>query len=242
MAEKKSQSSFIVITVLIFVGLAAAYFFTLIQTEESASELPVIEVVKDSEDTNTGPGVEIDVKAALSNRILGDPNAPIKISEHSSFTCGHCSAFHKETFKQIKEAFIDTGKVYLIFSDFPLNAPALHASMAARCVAHDKYFDFTEMLFETQEDWAFERNYMNLLQKKAAEYGLNKNEFKACIGNEELQEGIAARQSAAQNQWKINSTPSFVINNKTTISGGRPFEEFEKIINEELAKLEGSSP
>ncbi len=239
MTEKKSQSSFIVIAVLIFVGLAAAYFFTLIQTEESAAELPVIEAVKDTED-NTG--VEIDVKLALGNRILGDPNAPIKISEHSSFTCGHCGAFHKETFKQIKEAFIDTGKVYLVFSDFPLNAPALHASMAARCLAHDKYFDFTEMLFETQEDWAYERDYMNLLQKKAAEYGLGKEEFKACISNEELQEGIAARQSASQNQWKISSTPSFVINNKTTISGGHSFEEFEKIINEELAKLEGSSP
>src|SRR5690606_15453244 len=61
----------------------------------------------------------------LGVRTLGNPDAPIKVEEFASLTCGHCAAFHNSTFLQLKSKYIDTGKVFFTFTDFPLNAPAL---------------------------------------------------------------------------------------------------------------------
>lgn len=178
--------------------------------------------------------VTIDVNAALSDRILGNAYAPLKISEHASFTCGHCGAFHRETFDQVKTDYIDTGKAYLVFSDFPLNQAALHASMVSRCLPADKYFDFVHMLFTEQEKWAYDSNYKEFLKARAGENGLDEAHFNACLENKELQDGITNRMKGVQQQWNITSTPSFVLNNKNTISGALPYVEFKKHLDAEL--------
>ncbi len=186
--------------------------------------------------------VTIDVNAALSDRILGNASAPLKISEHASFTCGHCGAFHRETFDQVKKDYIDTGKAYLVFSDFPLNGAALHASMVSRCLPQDKYFDFVHMLFVEQEKWAYDQNYKEFLKNKAAESGLDEAHFNACLENKELQDGITNRMKGVQQQWNITSTPSFVLNNKNTISGALPYVEFKKHLDTELEGKTAAAP
>lgn len=65
---------------------------------------------------------------------LGDENAPVVIEEYASLSCNHCASFHKDTFPKLKEEYIDTGKVYFIYNDFPLNASALDGAMVARCM------------------------------------------------------------------------------------------------------------
>ena len=184
-----------------------------------------------SEQTTEAPknNVDIDVEAALKERVMGDVNAPIKITEHSSLTCGHCGKFHETTFKTLKEKYIDTGKAYLVFSDFPLNAPAFHASLSARCIPKDKYFDYIQELFEDQEQWAYEVSYLTYLKKKAADYGLNEAQFNACLGNQDLQKSMLERVRENQTKHGINSTPSFVINDKDKISGAVGLDAFETI-------------
>lgn len=176
--------------------------------------------------------VTIDVQGALADRILGDVNAPVRISEHASLTCGHCAHFHKESFKEIKENYIDTGKAYIVFQDFPLNAPALHATMVARCLKAEQYTPFVQTLFENQEQWAFDAGYLSYLKARAQEFGMSEDVFKACLASKELENGIIAKVQAAQTQWKIDSTPSFVINNTQVINGARPYDEFAKILDE----------
>src|SRR3990167_3883372 len=69
--------------------------------------------------------------------ILGDPNAPITIIEFSDYQCPFCRKFWTETFLQLEKDYIDTGKVKLIFRDFPLSSihPMAQASgEAAECV------------------------------------------------------------------------------------------------------------
>ncbi len=197
-------------------------------------DIPEAPLVSDEVKSNNSP--TIDVQAALKDRILGDSiNADIKISEHSSFTCGHCGHFHRDTFAAFKAAYIDTGKAYLVYSDFPLNAPALQASMVARCLPEDKFFDFVAVLFGTQDDWAYDQGYLAKLESKAQEFGMDKATFNACINNVELRDGILARQQAASKQWEIQSTPSFVVNNKVTISGAYPFPDFDAKIQEAVS-------
>lgn len=179
-----------------------------------------------------------DMALAKKERILGDASAPIKITEHSSFSCGHCGKFHRETFAEFKEQYIDTGRAYVVFSDFPLNAPALHASLAARCVDEDRYFEFVEMLFARQDDWASQPNYLNILEGYAADYGLDKETFGACVQNKELQEALLTRIRATQQQYKINSTPSFVINNQEVIGGAMDYTNFDLAIQDALQAIE----
>lgn len=184
---------------------------------------------------------QLDLALAKKERILGDSSAPIKITEYASLSCGHCGTFHNNTLPAFKAAYIDTGKAYLVFSDFPLNAQALHATMATRCAPENQYFDFLKDLFQNQEDWAYDRNYLEYLETKAGEYGLDEDAFKACVQNQELQEALVNRMQAAQGQFQISSTPSFVVNNQVVISGAVSFEEFEKQINDALAQIEAEN-
>lgn len=248
--RKKSPIPYFIAALLIFLAVALGTAFMKAAEEKAARPGDISAQVAEHADKalkaqettaeESGQAVTstaglIDTKAALSNRILGNPDAPIKISEHSSLTCPHCAHFHKDTFKPFKEAYIDTGKAYLVFSDFPLNGPALHASMIARCLPHERYFDFIQMLFEKQSEWAFEKDYMDILKTYAAPYGLEGEMLDACIGDTDLRDGILGRMKASQKQWEITSTPSFVVNNKTTVSGALPFDEFEKRVQESLA-------
>lgn len=236
MAENKANTKFIVIVlVLIVVGIIG---YTKLKGQD---KLEVSDSVEISQPADNSQEVSPFLIEALKDRILGDPNAPIKISEHSSLTCSHCAHFHKETFKQLKEKYLDTGKAYLVFSDFPLNGPAVHASMIARCIPEDKYFDYIQSLFVSQEKWAFDGNYISHLKQSSEKFGLNGEDFNACIKNKNLQKGILEKIKAAQSQWKVSATPTFVINNRTVISGARPFKEFSKIIDEELAKTSSKS-
>jgi len=186
----------------------------------------------------TTPETSFDLSQTRQERVLGDRSAPIKITEHSSLTCGRCGQFHTHTFKKFKSAYIDTGKAYLVFSDFPLNAPALHATMVARCISEERYFDFTQQLFEKQEEWAREADYLSYLEEKAAGFGLGESEFKSCVQNEELQEVILKRMQAVQAQWEVRSTPSFVINNQKVITGALSFEAFDKAIQDAVTAIE----
>lgn len=235
-----NSKSFIILILAALAILGGAYFMSLPNTPEPEMTSDALEAAEEkAQDLMENPSQDVDafippstvtgvdIAAAKEARILGNPNAPIKISEHSSFTCGHCGKFHREAFPQVKLELVDSGQAYIVFSDFPLNAPALHASMVARCLPDkDRYFDFVQMLFEDQESWAYERNYINILKSKAEEYGLNQAGFKACLESKDLQEAIVAGAKAAQAQWNVSSTPSFVINNKTVIAGGSSAASF----------------
>lgn len=175
-------------------------------------------------------------KRLTTPRILGNPDAPIKIKEFSSLTCGHCGTFHLGTFKKIKEELIDTGKAYIELNDFPLNAPALHGSMVARCLPNDKYFDFVQLLFETQKDWAYKADYVSVLKQNAMLAGLSSEAFTACLQNHELQEALTKGIQDAQTKYDVNSTPTFVINDTVTVVGSAPYDLFLQKIEEAEAK------
>lgn len=182
--------------------------------------------------------VSIDLEKATTPRVLGSPDAPVTISEHSSFTCSHCGDFHRNTFKPLKEKYVDTGKVKIVFSDFPLNQPALHASMIARCLPEGRYFDFVQLLFETQENWAYERDYLKYLKQNSGLAGLDGATFDACLNNEELQNAILKGVEEAQAAHEIRSTPSFVLNGEQMIAGAINLEELSKSIDALLAEQE----
>lgn len=187
---------------------------------------PVPETTQDAAPATV---TKLDVNAAMSPRSLGEASAPVRIQEFFSLTCGHCAHFHNETLPALKK-YIDSGEVYMEFHEFPLNAPALRASMIARCLPADRYYGFITLLFKTQDVWASTPDYMTPLRQNAKLAGMSDEQFDACMENNELQQALGERIKNATDKWKIDSTPTFVINDgKEKISGAQPIYEFERV-------------
>ncbi|HEC14544.1 MAG TPA: DsbA family protein, partial [Rhodospirillales bacterium] len=100
----------------------------------------------------SGPafGATAPLEDALSEKVMGNPNAPVTIIEYASLSCSHCKAFHRDSLPKIKKEYIDTGKVKLIYRDFPLGSLALAGSMLARCAGTLKFFGMVDALFKAQ--------------------------------------------------------------------------------------------
>jgi protein-disulfide isomerase len=195
-------------------------------------------------ETETAKGdVKIDVKKALGLRAIGNPNAPIKVVEYASLTCSHCAHFYNDIMPQLKTKYIDTGKVYFEFRDFPLNDPALKGTLTARCLPEDKYEGFVALLYKTQDQWAGGMDYMQSLKQNAKLAGMSDETFDACQNEPALKLELAKMMQEAKDKWNISATPTFVINDgKEVISGAVPLEEFERVFRKVSGDGVGEAP
>jgi protein-disulfide isomerase len=197
-----------------------------------------INIAHAADDTAAKPGAEtakIDVDAALAPRTMGDPKAPVKMEEFASLSCPHCAEFTKDTLEKIKTTYIDTGKVFYTYTDFPLNAPALKAAMVARCLPADRYFQFTSFLFQSQDKWAFVEDWEPALRQDSKLLGMSDEIYDACVNNDALKQGLATTMQDKAKANHIDSTPTFLFSNGKMLHGAVPFSEFQKIIDPMLA-------
>jgi len=172
----------------------------------------------------------LSTEEALKDRILGDPNAPVTILEFASMTCPHCATFHADTLPELKEKYIDTGKVNLILRDFPFDRWALTASMMARCAPADRYHGAVDILFKYQDQWARASDPLTMLKRIGHQFGfLNPEDFDQCLRNEDLMNGIIQGRLDATREYDINSTPTFIIGDEV-INGAQPFEAFDEVL------------
>src|ERR1700742_4134390 len=149
-----------------------------------------------------------------AERSVGKPDAKTVVNEYFSLTCVHCAAFSKETLPQIHKDLIDTGKVRWVFHDYPLDQVALTAAMVARYLPVDRYEPFIEALFVSQNRWAFGRGNdpTEEIWKVAGLAGMSRPTFDKAVGDTALRDWIVQQQKSDTEKWKIDSTPSFVIN------------------------------
>lgn len=189
--------------------------------------------VRGTEAADPAPAASADL--LLAERSLGQADAPVTMIEFSSFTCPHCARFHVDVLPRIKEEYIAPGKLRLVFWDFPLDNLALGASALARCVDEKRYFGFLDVLFGQQAKWARSNNPAQELETLSGLAGLSKEEFQACLANRSLLEGLRKQAETARSQYKIASTPSFVINGQK-VEGALTFEYFKSAIDGALAK------
>jgi protein-disulfide isomerase len=166
-----------------------------------------------------------------AERFVGSPDAKTTCLEFFSLTCSHCAAFATGTMPQVKAQLIDTGKVRWVFHDYPLDQIALLAAQVARYLPVDRYEPFVNALLSTQDRWAFAReaNHTEELWKTAGLAGMNRATFDKAVADDDLKNWILKQQQADQDKWKIDSTPSFVING-TKYAGEMGFDAFRKLI------------
>ncbi|HEX2942353.1 MAG TPA: thioredoxin domain-containing protein [Rhodopila sp.] len=172
-----------------------------------------------------------DEAQARAERAIGKPDAKVTVNEYFSLTCTHCAAFSQETLPEVQKNLIDTGKVRWVFHDYPLDQVALTAAMVARYLPVDRYEPFVNALFASQSRWAFSRadNPTDELWKMAALAGMSRPTFDTAIGDNGLRDWIIQQQKADTEKWKIDSTPSFVINGQK-YAGEMSYDAFRKLI------------
>ena len=149
---------------------------------------------------------------SLPDMALGQPSAPVTIVEYASMTCPHCGNFDKTVFDTLKTDYIDTGKVYYVFREYPLDDLAFAASMAARCAPADKFFPIINMLFRTQTDWAYVKDPEPALVAQLKPFGFTQDLFAACLQKTEIANGISEIAKRAQTEFGVDATPTFFIN------------------------------
>jgi protein-disulfide isomerase len=171
------------------------------------------------------PMAELMMPGPLGDHVLGSANAPVTIIEYASMTCPHCAHFHETTYPELKEKYIDTGKVRFIFREFPLDMLALAGSLLARCAGKDKYFPMIDTLFSQQKEWVVQKPLEPMLGI-ARLAGFTQQSFDECLENQEMKAGIEENRTRAM-QLGVNSTPTFFINGKI-FRGTLTPEELEK--------------
>ena len=164
----------------------------------------------------------------MRKQFMGSKNAPIKIKEYFSLTCGHCANFHVKTLPQLKERYIDTGKVQLEFIDYPLDRLAIIAATLARTLpTEDGYLEAISILLKKQKQWAYSKKPLDELLSIAKLFGVSSKQFDQILKNIPLMQKIINRMEKESKNFNIESTPTFIINNEHKISGALSFKEFE---------------
>lgn len=166
---------------------------------------------------------------------MGDPNAPVTIIEYSDYQCPFCRRHVVETMPQIKANFIDTGRVYYVFKDFPiasLHPLAYRQHEAALCIADaadsDAYWQAHDLFFEKVE--TFQAGSVEaidaIILTEFENAGLP--DIATCLQNgtfaEEVQALLAEGQAAG-----VTGTPAFFIDGYP-VSGAQPYDLFEYAI------------
>ena len=164
--------------------------------------------------------------------VLGSDKAIVKIKVFSSLTCPHCANFHIKVVPEIKREYVDTGKVQLIFIDFPLDQSAFNASKLLHCLDKKKQIAFLDIIYETQTKWTNASNLNDInknLKKIVKNLGISSVQFDKCLIDEDISDKILNGRIDANRKYSINSTPTIVINEKK-LEGSVSFKNIKKKI------------
>lgn len=162
--------------------------------------------------------------------VKGDKNAPVTIVEFSDYECPFCERFYTQTLPQIEENYIKTGKVKLIYRDFPLgfHAQAQKAAEAAECAGEqDKYYEMHNLLFEKGVAGG-----VSSFKEYAKELKLDATKFDECLDSGKMSSEVQ-KDAADGGKYGVQGTPAFFINGKL-LSGAQPYAIFQQAIEAEL--------
>ncbi len=171
----------------------------------------------------------------LSERVLGNADAPVTIIEYASLTCDHCKRFHLEILPRLKETYIDTGKVKLVYRHFPFEQVGMTAAVLAECAPRVRFFGLIEVLFRSHDGWAHSQDPKAGLAQIGLLAGISRPAFEACLADEKLTTAIADELRNGQLQYGVNSTPTFIIG-KTVLRGVRNYDELAKAIDATIGR------
>ena len=180
---------------------------------------------------NVNPA-EILKPGALPDIWQGPESAKVAIVEYASLTCSHCANFHNTTYKELKKRYIDSGQLRFVLRPFSLNQIDTAAYMLA-LAEPAKYYGITDLLFETQNSWAFTQKPLDELRKLLRQAGFSEEKFNQTLRDQKLLDGVNASRQRGADVFKVDATPTIFVNG-IRVQGETTIEGMEKIIKPAL--------
>ncbi len=200
------------------------------QIEEYTKKLGIC----DEEDVNKNYVRNLS-EVAPDDIVIGDPKSKIVLVEYFAPTCPHCVNYHQKIFPQIKEKYIDNNKIAYVIREFIGNKQDLDATILARCKGYtDTYLKFLEVILNQQNNWAFRKNYREILTNIGSLGGISPENFSTCLNDQDKIKILMENTKLVTNLSTFVGTPTFFINGKQ-FNERYPFEELSKAIEKELS-------
>ncbi len=186
----------------------------------------------------------INIKGA---QMKGDKNAKLALLIFTDYQCPFCGRHARDTEPQIEKEYVETGKMKLVFMDFPLDMHqnAKKAHEAGLCAGDQgKFWEMNHKLFDNPTNDPTHLNPESL-PKYAEELGLDMAKFKACLDGGKHADEIKNRITEGSSKAGITGTPAFLLGFiksdgtvKATkkIVGAGPFTNFKTAIDEQLSQ------
>ncbi len=165
--------------------------------------------------------------------LVGNPDAPVTLTEYVSYTCPHCRDFAVQGEGVLKLGYVQTGKLRYEYRNAIANPADLAATMLARCgdpakfpgnhaalmAAQPQFNALRRLATKAQQDrWnygdkaarrrsvASDLHLYEILERR----GYSRGELDQCLNDQDLADQLEA---AADEYWeKIGGTPAFAIN------------------------------
>lgn len=181
--------------------------------------------------------VDVDVD---DDPVLGDEDAPVTIVEFSDYQCPFCGRHFQQVHPELVKNYVDTGKVKIVFRDFPLSfhpnaEPAAEAAECVKDLSDDKtYYEFHDKLFGSQAEWSGTTGSAttDLFVKYGKEVGVDEADLKACIASGKFQQEVQADFNYGSSVG-VSGTPTFFVNG-VKIVGAQPYTAFQSAIESAL--------
>ena len=176
---------------------------------------------------------------------MGSPTAPIVLEEFSSYQCGFCGLYSRDTLPQLLAGYVETGQVLYVFRDFPLRSQpqSLLAAEAAACAGQvggaDAYWAMHDTLFARQTEWSGRGNAAQLFAGYATELGMDADALGDCMDSGAMGEQAEADLAEGLERG-VRGTPTFFIDGQLLV-GAQPYAVFARAIDAALAKEASSS-
>ena len=168
---------------------------------------------------------------------VGQSDAKVTVKVFSSLTCPHCANFHTKIFYKLEKDFINEGKVRFEHHAFPLDLAALNAEIVVRChVDNITKIKLLGKMYEKQKIWAVGSDINKInesIKKIGLEHNLDNVKMDECLKSEEAQDNVLNQRIEAQKKYKIDSTPTILINEKK-YDGKIDYKQFKKAIEKNL--------
>ncbi|MEO8580849.1 MAG: thioredoxin domain-containing protein [Gemmatimonadales bacterium] len=183
------------------------------------------------------------IAAADHGRIDGDSAAKTWVIIASDFQCPFCRQWHHESYRQFVDEYVRSGKVNVAYLNFPLaqHQNAVPTAQAAMCAsAQNKFWQYHDALFESQDKWSSMQQPRPVLDSIARTVAVDFPEWAKCVDSDRMLPLIFADRDRAAGAG-VKSTPSFLVGGQV-IEGAQPLSDMRPIIDAAIAKSGGASP
>jgi protein-disulfide isomerase len=168
----------------------------------------------------------------VPDRPLGGVDADVVLVEYVSPTCPHCATFHATVYPQIKEEYIDTGRITFIARPFVRNV--LDAVVFMLAEASDTgYHELLGAFMATQNQWAQAENPRQAIFQIAQQYGFTQERFEEILTDQEMFGRLETMRDQALNEFNLTGTPTFYINGEQ-LSGNATYDDLSQEIEQRL--------